>query len=1057
MPQNLIGELNLGIEIRLLGDFFIRINSVTFSKLNANRHQALIAYLALHAPQPVQRSEVAFHLWADSNEEQALTNLRKALHLIKQSMPESELILSDAHTLQLNLTQNDLLDILDFKSGLDVAEQARRTNDMEPEQTALETAVSLYQGDLLPNCYDEWLIPKRECLRDLLIRAMDRLVALLEARKHYRDAIKYAQRLLQADRLREETYRALIRLHALNEDRAAALSVYYSCVGTLSRELGVEPDSSTQELYKRLVRNDTSLMRTQMPVTPISHPLVAREQEWKILLGEWKHASNGNLWMTVLTGEAGIGKTRLAEDLLDWASHQGIHTASATCYSAEGQISFAPVSSWLRSMPLPSLDVHWQNELVRILPELRGTAVDVQSQPMTETWQQQVFFEAMARVLLSHKEPILLLLDDIQWCDVDTLEWLRYFMRFDKKAQILILATLRAEELSSSAVLQSLFLDLKMADQITEIDLERLDEKQTTALGAHLLGRNLSEADSLSLFRASEGVPLFVVELTREGLKGETIQKTDAGKGGSETLPPRLRAVIEGRLARLSVPARVVAESAAILGREFDFQLLRRVSELDEQVSMYALDELWRRRMLRERNGFYDFSHAKLREVTLAGISPVRVRWLHQRAGEALEGEASPETYGRIADHFEQAGITSKSIDYYSLAAGHAQQVFAFTEALENLKSALLLETRHGVLADLHEQRGDVLKWLGLREESLQSFAQALGLTIDHLQRARLARKQVALVSRYDIESARQKYESAIEEINFSQNEPAYWHEWIELQFEWIQACYWQQDSESQDQLLEQTKQPVEYYGTLAHKIKYHHHLLNSLFVRERYVLNDQHVVLAHENEARAIALGNSLLISTSKQQLGMVAFAAEKFDLSASVFLETIDLSQRNGDTNSLLIARVYLTLVHRRLKNSKAVFAEIQLLMALLQKVSKSPQYEAVAEANYAWLAYCEGNKKDAQQHAQTAVEIWRSLASTYPAQWTALIVLFALAVEAENIEDAFAFVGSLLTSSHQRLRVDVESALLSTLEVDLANKALFLHNCRVAVEKAKVAGYL
>ena len=135
----------------------------------------------------------------------------------------------------------------------------------------------------------------------------------------------------------------------------------------------------------------------------------------------------------------------------------------------------------------------------------------------------------------------------------------------------------------------------------------------------------------------------------------------------------------------------------------------------------------------------------------------------------------------------------------------------------------------------------------------------------------------------------------------------------------------------------------------------------------------------------------------------------------------------------------------------------AEIQPLMALLQRGSKNPQYEAVAEANYAWLAYCVGNKKDAQQHAQTAVEIWGSLASTYPAQWTALIILFALAEEDENIEDAFTFGRSMLTPSHQRLRVDVESALLSTLEVDLANRALFLRLCRDAVEKAKVAGYL
>ncbi len=135
----------------------------------------------------------------------------------------------------------------------------------------------------------------------------------------------------------------------------------------------------------------------------------------------------------------------------------------------------------------------------------------------------------------------------------------------------------------------------------------------------------------------------------------------------------------------------------------------------------------------------------------------------------------------------------------------------------------------------------------------------------------------------------------------------------------------------------------------------------------------------------------------------------------------------------------------------------AEIKPLMALLQKGSKSPQYEAVTEANYAWLAYCVGNKKDAHQHAQTAVEIWRSLAITYPAQWAALIVLFALSVEENNMDDAFVYAKYLLDPSLQRLRPEVESALLSALEINSVDREPFLHRCREAVEKAKAVGYL
>lgn len=212
---------------------------------------------------------------------------------------------------------------------------------------------------------------------------------------------------------------------------------------------------------------------------------------------------------------------------------------------------------------------------------------------------------------------------------------------------------MRAEELSSNNALHLLPVDLRAKGQLTEMELSRFDEKQTAELGAHVLGRSISEADSASLFRASEGVPLFVVELANAGVRVDSAQMAEAGTGEKEaTLPPRLKAVLEGHLARLSSPARAVVESAAVIGREFDFNLLRKVSELEESITVNSLDELWRLRMVRERGGKYDFSHDKLREATLAGISPIRLRWLHQRVGVALETNQATAEYARMAEHF---------------------------------------------------------------------------------------------------------------------------------------------------------------------------------------------------------------------------------------------------------------------------------------------------------------------------------------------------------------------------------------------------------------------
>ena len=1043
------------LSFQLFGGFHTSDERLT-EGLNS-RHQALIAYLALQYPKPVQRSEVAFKLWPDSNEEQALTNLRKALHQIKQNFTDGDFIQADSRALQLNLSQADRLDIADFTSALDSAERARRASDAETEQTSLETASAFYRGDLLPNLYDEWLTPERDRLRGLFIQSIDRLIALLEARKHYRDAIKYAQRLLQTDNLREETYRTLIRLHALNNDRAAALNVYHTCASVLSTELSVDPDVSTRELYERLLKNDAHVLQVNTPKLPISHPLVAREQEWKMLLGEWKLASNSNLRMSLLSGEAGIGKTRLAEELLHWAGRQGIRTGTAACYSAEGQTSFAPVAGWLRSLSLGRLDSRWQNELARILPELSDQAIT--PQPMTEGWQRQIFFEAMARALTSQNEPLLLLLDDIQWCDSDTLEWLRYFMRFDIKARILILVTLRVEELPANPALQSLLVDLRAASQITEMELNRLDEKQTAELGMHLLSKKISEADSVSLFRASEGVPLFVVELANTGFRGEVVYKTEAGTGENEApgLPPRLKAVLDGRLARLSAPARAVIESAAIIGREFEFDLLRKISELDDSTTIQALDELWRTRMVRERGGRYDFSHDKLREATLTGISPIRSRWLHQRAAEALEAEDSGEAYARIADHFERAGLSTKASLYYTRAAKLARQLFAFSEALEYLRNAILLETRHADLANLHEECGDVLKMLDKREAAYQAFTQAHGLSNNALQRARLNRNQFTLVSRFETETAREKYHTALEELSRAQAEPGYWSEWIEVQLSWIEACYWIQDAKAIDELMAQVKQPIEQHGTTLQKIKYRFRLISSALINERYFLDQSHVSLAKETMSFASEFGDPYQISNAKRQLGMVAMFARQLDIAETAFSETISLCEKNNDMNSMLIARVYLLFTHRCQRKPQDVHTDTDLLEQLLGRVSEHPTYRGVVQANRAWLAWLDNDHLQTKQLAQSAMETWQSQKNPHMAFWLALTPLLAIAVSEKKTDEALAYAQVLLTPLQMRLHPEFESVLLSALEVDPVDKKLSLRRFRDVLEKAKETGYL
>jgi tetratricopeptide (TPR) repeat protein len=446
-----------------------------------------------------------------------------------------------------------------------------------------------------------------------------------------------------------------------------------------------------------------------------------------------------------------------------------------------------------------------------------------------------------------------------------------------------------------------------------------------------------------------------------------------------------------------------------------------------------------------------------LREATLGGISPIRLRWLHQRAAEALEAEDSDETYTRIADHFERAGKPAKASEYFARAAGHSGQLFAFDEALEYYRRAIVLENRTAKVADLYEGRGDILKLLGVRDDAFHAFEQALNLTEVSLQKARLARKQIDLISRFDHNLAQEKYASASLEIAHAVDEPGYWHEWIEIQFVWLQACYWRQDLESQETMLAQIREPVRESGTPVQQVRYWHHFINCQFVRERYFLNESHVALARENLERAAALDDSHMISTARQQYGMVVLAAEQFELSEAMFREAIALSEKNGNYQSLLIARTYISVVHRRMKRPEDVRADISELDRVLKKSNKNPQYVAVADANRAWLAYHDGKLDEARRLAQAALDTWGTQASKFPACWLAAFILLALGVDDGDVDEIIARSRFMLTPYYQRLRLNVEAALHAMLEVDPANHDLVIRLGRETVEKAKEAGYL
>ncbi len=687
------------LHIRLLGEFSLVYGSEVVRSVGTLRLQSLLAHLVLHRSAPESRRQLAFIMWPDSSESQARTNLRRELHNLRRALPAADQFLSgETQTLQWGSDASFTLDVADFEQAVTAAYKSNEATNETGVRDFLAKAVALYKGDLLPGCYEDWLLTERERLRQIYLRALEQLIELLQKQRDYQSAISYAQQLLREDPLAEEAYLYLIRLYALSGDRARALRVYHSCVTTMERELGVEPGPVTRQAYEQLFKMGAPQQAQLMPQTALigTSPLVGRQAEWQRLQSCWRQTASGQSQLVVATGEAGIGKTRLVEELVDWATQQGITTAQTRCYASEGGLAYAPVTDWLRAgglrVELLHLEDVWLTQVARLLPELMTERPGLPPpERITESWQRQHFFEALARSIFINARPQVLVIDDIQWTDQETLAWLRFLLRYPPRAPLLVAATIRSTEIDSRHPLISWLMDFRRTDQLTEIELGPLDEPDTALLAAYIAGAELNSDTASQLYRETEGNPLFIVETVRAGELKDTIQQRTS-------LSPKIQTVIESRLAQLSPSARRIANLAAAIGRAFAFDVLTEASHEDEDWLVRGLDELWQRRIIREQSdNDYDFSHNKIREIVYNSLSAANRRLLHRRIAGAMVRAyaANLDNFSKqIALQYEAAGEKEKAIAYYQRAGQVAQQIFANPDAIQLYSSGLkLLET----------------------------------------------------------------------------------------------------------------------------------------------------------------------------------------------------------------------------------------------------------------------------------------------------------------------------------------------------------------------------
>jgi DNA-binding SARP family transcriptional activator len=1041
------------VRLRLLDGFVLERDGEPIP-ISSSRLQALLAFLALHRATPQRRQSLAFLLWPDSSEGQAQTNLRTLLARLRLVVPNIDQVLHiDARSVAWQSEVMIELDTAAFEEALRRAETAAQSADDDTARAALEQAVGAYAGDLLPNCSHDWACAERARVRLLFFGALERLVALLERRRDYGAAIAQARRLVRLDPWNEAALLTLMRLYSITGSRASGLRVYHTYASMLEREAGRDPGAALTSAYERLLASEAPHQGAARAGAfhPLA-PLVGRDREWDRALAAWRVAAAGQPRLLVIAGDAGIGKTRLAQQLLDWGGRQGIVTAAARCYAAEGDLAYAPVTSWLRSDALHAnldrLAPEWRGELARLVPESLPKRFVGRPGPLTEGWQRQRLFEALARAVLATGRPIMLLIDDLQWCARDMLDWLHFLLRFEARAHLLLVATVRHEEVPPDHPLTELLNILRGEHRLVDVTLDALSPEETATLAGCLLDRPLDQVQARRLYAETEGNPLFIVETIQDqaataSAAAPAVDGTapDPAAIGDMDVPPGVRAVIVRRLGQPTAYGRAVLNAAAVIGRSFTVPLLARVAGAEEDDLLAALDELWQRRILRDHGADgYDFTHDKLRVIAYTELSAVRRRTLHRRVAEALAAEHAADldaVCGQLALHYERAGLPTRAWPWYRRAAAVARRQYANATAVANYRRALLLggDQPPRVTAEMRDELGDVLHLLGRYDEAQAEWRSALELTpADHrLARAHLLRKLGnASRDQYRYDEALTTYDAAQEALGSGANGASeeWWLCWTQIQLERLATLYWLGRVSEILSLVDQIRGVVERFGFASLRARLYQATTTALLRRDRYVISPETVAAVRAYLGAVLDAGDVAATPAAHFMCGFVALWADELVEAERELGIALDLAERTGDVSLEGRCLTYLTVLARKRDNIERV-RELGERTLRVATAARMPDYVGAAHGNLAWAAWRQGDGALARAEGQAALQAWGRLPASYVFEWIGRWPLIGLALDRGDLDEAAGQAQALLDPRQQRPPPPIELALTAAVQ--------------------------
>jgi len=761
----------VGLKIKLFGEFQVWRGErlIESEEWGRQKTRSLLKLLLTRPGRVFSRDEILEALWPNTSPESAERSLRVTVSLLRRALepdlehgPDSRYVLQKRPGYTFDHHSDCAVDAWEFEKHRQRAEEAQGAGRHDEAIEEYWVALDLLRGEFLAeDLYEEWAMEARGEWQERRLSVFSRLSECLALRGRYTEAVEVCNRALALDEFSEDLHRRLMLYHYCAGEQALALQAYRRYARTLKEELGTAPSPELVRLKEgmeaRGVPGVDELRRYPRPRRPLRLPyslsrthFAGRDREYAVLAERLQETITGMGVVVAIEGEAGVGKTRLAEEFLGYARSRGARVLSGRCYERELGPPLEPVTEALD----PVVDVG----------EMASGASDRHGEEVTYLWTAKPYdatriYHTLTRELVRESrgdghEALILFVDDVQWADPATLDFLSYLAKRISGERILLIFSYRREQVSGLSEWLEGLAERRMA---TTLSLDRLSQEDLMQILARMSSRRFGELSLLAdfLHRESEGNPFYAVEYLRwliesgavridsrrriSGLDGEALEES--------ALPTGVRALIRARFGGLGEEARETLELAAVIGRSFDLDLLSRATARREAELLGIIEPLMSSGLIVETEAAktYYFSHDKLRQTLYEDIGESRRSALHLRVAEALEKDGGEPA--ELAHHYLQAREWRPALENLVSSARKAGENYAWQTTLKSYARALEIVEK---LPDSDKERFELLaarerflEHMDRREERARAAEEMLELARRLGDKARIAEAHI--------------------------------------------------------------------------------------------------------------------------------------------------------------------------------------------------------------------------------------------------------------------------------------------------------------------------